>query len=48
MATSVYNRNYEDIISIQNHIYGYVNDGSKDIITRYNYLKSDTGFMSPM
>lgn len=48
MATSVYNRNYEDIISIQNHIYGYINDDSKDIITRYNYLKSDTEFMSPM
>lgn len=48
MATSVYNRNYEDIISIQNHIYGYINDDSKDIITRYNYLKSDTQFMSPM
>lgn len=55
MATSVYNRNYEDIISIQNHIYGYINVkpedinvDPKDIITRYNYLKSDTGFMSPM
>ena len=55
MATSVYNRNYEDIISIQNHIYGYIHVDSedvnvppKDVITRYNYLKSDTQFMSPM
>jgi len=44
IATSIYTRRYEDIITVQNHIYGY-NSGS---ITKYNHLKPSVEFMSPM
>jgi len=35
IATSIYTRRYEDIITVQNHIYGY----NSDSITKYNHLK---------
>lgn len=44
IATSIYTRDYIDILSIRNHIYGYKSDS----ITRYNYLKDSTDFLSPM
>lgn len=44
IATSIYTRRYEDIITVQNHIYGY----NSDSITKYNHLKPSIEFMSPM
>ena len=44
IATSIYTRDYIDILTIRNHIYGYKSDS----ITRYNYLKDSTDFLSPM
>lgn len=44
IATSIYTRDYIDILSIRNHIYGY----KPNSITRYNYLKDSTDFLSPM
>lgn len=44
IATSIYTRRYEDIITVQNHIYGY----NSDSITKYNHLKPSVEFMSPM
>ncbi len=44
IATSIYTRRYEDIITVQNHIYGY----NSDSITKYNHLKPSVQFMSPM
>lgn len=44
IATSIYTRDYIDILNIKNHIYGY----KPNSITRYNYLKDSTDFLSPM
>ena len=44
IATSIYTRDYIDILTIRNHIYGY----KPNSITRYNYLKDSTDFLSPM
>lgn len=44
VATSIYTRDYVDILSIRNHIYGY----NSDSITRYNYLENPSSFLKPM
>ena len=47
IATSIYNRDYSDIIYIDNHMYG-IND--KGLFTKYNYLsvKQNDGYLSPV
>lgn len=48
VATSIYTRQYDDIMDIKNHIYGITNDL---IVRKYNYLKHDGSqveYLSPM
>lgn len=44
IATSIYTRSYEDIITVQNHVYGY----NSDSIIKYNHLTPHNQFMTPM
>lgn len=47
IATSIYNRDYSDIVYIDNHMYG-IND--KGLFTKYNYLsvEQNDGYLSPV
>ena len=48
IPTSIYNRQYDDIVYIKNHLYGItVNDG-KLTINKYNYLKETEGYLTPI
>lgn len=48
VATSMYNRDYIDIASIKNHIYGYNTSENDVLFTKYNYLGSTNLFLKPL
>ena len=47
IATSIYNRDYSDIVYIDNHMYG-INDNG--LFTKYNYIsvEQNDGYLSPV
>ena len=50
IATSVYTRNYIDILNVKNHLYGiHIDKDSKLNITKYNYLDNyECSYLTPM
>ena len=44
----MYNRNYIDIASIKNHMYGYNANKNGVLFTKYNYLGSTNSFLKPL
>lgn len=44
IATSLYTREYEDIVSIHNHLYGI----TKNNFCKYNYLKKQNSYLHPV